>query len=232
MVDISLPEESGFAEFVSQLIADTFSAVVASQVQQELQLATLLEAAILEPEAFAEMHVEGETVEERLALLFPTDQSNRPHAIFVGAKYEPGKEKLESPPFLRLLGLELGRSDMRISRDGSSYLNESGVGKVRQAVRLQLAEMHLSAFRQIASRGVPRVLIDSGHVKAKVTFQIIQDEEAPRPPVIVGVPGLVAWRRLLPGRIVVRQADERAPQTTDLKIDVFGEVEVAFKTIT
>jgi hypothetical protein len=31
---------------------------------------------------------------------------------------------------------------------------------------------------------------------------------------------------------MVRQADERSPQTQKLKVNVFGEVEVEFKTVT
>lgn len=230
-----IPSANGFAEFVAQLIADTFAAVVESQADQELQLAELAAAVALDEQRFAEEVVEDEAVEARLIELFPTDDEKRPHAIHSGAPYDPGEKGDESPPIRATLGLQLERQHIRISRRGERFLNDRGVAAVQQAVRLELAEAQLSAFRLMAARGVPRVLVDSGHIRAKVTFEITEQKSKRTPvaPLVLGR-SVKAFSRpqLLPGRIMVRQADERSPQVTNSKIDVYGEVEVTFKTIT
>jgi hypothetical protein len=118
-----------------------------------------------------------------------------------------------------------------------------------EAVRLRLAAAHLAAVRQLVAQGVPRIHVDAGRVQAKLTFQLTQ--EAPSSPPeqsVVFFSALPAGeRRRFPGpaearplaaaaalpklRLAVRQASDRAPQLSRLSADVYGEVEVRFKTL-
>jgi predicted RNA-binding protein len=103
---------------------------------------------------------------------------------------------------------------------------------------MRLAERHLGAIREMVQRGMPRQLVDSARVKAKMTFQLLRVEDAKQPDVqsrltapllaLRSPQTLLATRLLSTARVVVRQADERAPNQ---KLDVYGEVEVTYKTV-
>jgi hypothetical protein len=116
------------------------------------------------------------------------------------------------------------------------------VNKIRAAVRQNLANANLTAIQEIIRRGISRVVADAGRVNAKLTYEVIEVEKSAEPKksaspsagikpskntLIVQEPGLLSKLRL-----EVRQADERAPQTQKLQVNVFGEVEIDFKTIT
>jgi hypothetical protein len=243
MPDIIAPLEMGFAEFVAKLIAEVFDAVADSQAEQALRQAEIVATAALTPEAFAEQLLSEEQVDAELARLFPTSEPNRPHAIFPGAVYRAKEHHIpESPAIESVLGLELGREDYLRGRAGETVLQPSAVDKVKRQTRLRLAHARLLALRQLVKQGIPRVLVDSGRVNAKMTFQAVRTEDASKPEIagrlaaplnpLGQIAGTPLPRSLANIRLVVRPADAQSPQTSQLQLNIFGEVEVTFKTVT
>lgn len=226
----------GFAEFAAKLISEVVDAVAASQVEQEQRHAELVEASRLAPHEFAESHLTEQEVETELARRFPPESREAPHAIVPGARVRPAVE-------LRELAVELAadRDFTKLPRQ-PPRLEEPGVEKIRQAVRLQMAEERLVALGELLARGVPRVLVDSGRVNAKLTFEVVTIEEAETPARAsrlaaplrrLGTITRTPERFTLPDvRLVVRQADERSPQASSVNANVYGEVEITFKTVT
>lgn len=112
--------------------------------------------------------------------------------------------------------------------------------EVREAVRLRLARSYLAALRALVTRGAPQLVIASGKVASKMTFQLASSEPAPVPvPAFSTAPAILRRRFDIPRatsspppfRLAVRQASDRAPQLSRLQVDVFGEVEVHFRTL-
>ena len=111
--------------------------------------------------------------------------------------------------------------------------------EVRAAVRLRLARSYLAALRALVDRGAPQLVIDSGRMASKLTFQLAASEPAPAPAFFSTAPASLRRRFDLPAaatapppfRLAVRQANDRAPQLSRLQVDVYGEVEVHFRTL-
>lgn len=249
--------QMGFAEFTAKLIADTFEAVTVALAEQETEFLELTRLAELPPEIFAQQAIADEDLEAGLAQLFPGDEEH-PHAVYVGAPYQPATSKTaEAPPFAALLGVTLIRGDWT-RRDTGIVLTQSGVDKVRAATRISLGLERYAALRQLLTRGLPRVLVDSGRINAKLTFEVTEVEEstattstaaaAPaattiEQPTMITRPittitplnrfvGLVRPFPQPNVRLLVRQVDTRDPQNTQAKVNVFSEVEITFKTVT
>ena len=234
--------EVGLADFIAKLISEVFDAVVTSQFDQEKRLADLSAAAGLPPEEFAKKFVTDEQTMEELERLFPGDSEKHPTLIYVGAPYRPERKGVsELPAIYAVLGITLEKGDYGVVKK-QTVLTSAGVKKVKSAVRQHLAKEHQAAFKEIIRRGLPRVITDAGRVNAKLTYEVLSIEDnaklekaaepgAPLRPlghsVFIPESGVLSQLRL-----VVRQADERSPQNQKLKVNVFGEVEVEFKTMT
>ena len=108
---------------------------------------------------------------------------------------------------------------------------------MRESFRLRIAAVRLSAIQQAVERGIPQVIVDSDQINAKVTFQVVLTEDADTPKLRdrLASPSYplssINMDELSKVRLVVRQADENASQTSNLQANVFGEVEITFKTI-
>jgi len=241
MADPALPNELGFAEFVAKLISEMFGAITSAQLDQEKSLAELSYAAEISLEDYAARYVTEDQITAELIRLFPSSSDEQPATVYEGAKYTPAIRKRKENPAIKLtIGVDLDTSDY--DRVGRRYvLNASAILKINNQLSLQLASEQQSAIQQIMNRGVPRVLADAGKINAKLTYEVITDEEATS---VERVKRIASPLTRLPGQqllsaapalskfhLVVRQADERAPQTPSLKVNVFGEVEITFKTV-
>ena len=228
-------------EFVSKLISEMFDAITTAQFDQEKRLAELAEASALSAEEFGKRYVTDEHVYAELIQLFPGNSTKYPTSIYVGAPYRPPAGNAdESPPIEAVSGVRLEKNDYGRKRE-KTILKESAVKKINAAVRNSLSRSQLAAIAQVLNRGMPRVIADSGKMNAKLTYEVISTEEAEQPErkkrilsPLKGKESLGALQKssaLSRFHLVVRQADERAPQTPNLKVNVFGEVEITFKTI-
>ena len=239
MANNPAPNELGFAEFVSKLISEMFDAIITALFDQEKRLAELAEASVFSVDEFGERYITDEQVFTELVQLFPGDSNKIPTLIYTGAPYLPPKNNVdESPPIETVTGVKLDKSDYGKKREQIS-LKSSAVKKISDAVRSDLAKVQLASISQLLNRGVPRVVTDAGKIKAKLTYEVLSNEEAALPQrskrlvtPLKGLGNFASFQKpsaLSKFNLIVRQADERAPQTPNLKVDVFGEVEITLR---
>jgi hypothetical protein len=262
VADIQIPVDLGFTEFVTTLLSEVLRSVVAAQGEQEERRRELLDVADLSVDEFASQHVTDDDVDAWLAEVLPSGDPERTHEAVRGAPYVPGgRGEAESPPFAELLGVELTREMFDEER---GTLLEEGEAALRAAARRLLAERQLQVVRDLAERGLPRVVVDAGRITAKLTFEALQyrDQEevaraqeaegeaaasegplgAPilrtfRPTIMAGrLPHLqhttVVPEALRDVRLRVRTADPRAPSSPTARANVYGEVELTFRSVT
>jgi hypothetical protein len=164
--------ELGFAEFVAKLISDTFSAILSSQVEQKDKIAELDRLMAMSETEFLNMCLADEQmlmqVEEQLRLLFPSEKEPG-HTIFAGASYQPKTpRKEESPAIFEMIGLTLSKDEGDFKAD---KLTQNGVDRIYQAVIEPIAMQQRNSLASIINDGIPKLIVDSGKVNAKLTFQ-------------------------------------------------------------
>lgn len=240
MSDALIPEEMGFAEFAARLIEETFAAIIASSTDQQQAIDEIAAAAGLDAESFAQRYVSEEEITAELARMFPTYES-RPYVLAAGAPYTPeSRTAKEAPAFAQVLGVVLERSDYTVGRAGTT-LKPSAVARLRDAAGERVAQIRLAALEGVARMGTPRIVVDAGRIKARLVFRVVRLADADKPEVKerlaaplrpLGAVGGLGAQALSGLRFTVRQASDRTPQSSQLSADVFGEIELHFKTIT
>jgi hypothetical protein len=166
MAQVQRVSELGFADFVAMLLVETLDAIVASHSSQEERLRALNDAAEQGLEDFTG-NIADEIVEGALAELFPDGTG--------GTAVVPGGE-VPSATHLATLGVVLPRAAVRDDR-----LTSAGVSQIRDAIRARLARTHWESLQEVARRGVPRVRVDGGVLRSKLTFSALSRTEAGEP---------------------------------------------------
>lgn len=241
-------KDLGLAEFVAGLISETFEAVSASLEEQVRREGEMKSAVVLPPAEFLERYIkpdEREAVVKELCIeLFG-------ELLEEGSPYQPGKGSQKEKPALReVLGLELKeRTGVRKKPGGGGWeLTETGVKEVRAAILERFAASQQETLLQVLNKGMPRIVVDSGRILSKVSFSLLEKQEASSPAASAAAtasiaPSLLSKRTAVLNRLGkartnlvmpsvqfrVRQADEEAPQSS--KTDLYGEVEIHFRTV-
>ncbi len=260
MADVESPVQVGFAEFMARLMSEVFDSVITSQIDQEQRYAEMLASAALTEEAYASQQISDSDVAGEVSGLFPPrpEDKDKPSAIYSGSPYFPDKKnQIESPSLLAVLGIKLNKEDL-MAEGEELFLTQGAVDAVSGHVRIKMAEIHLGLVKQIISRGLPRVVVDSGRINGKLTFHLTEStqnqalESETRETVAPGMEAKVGSMakasvlsasgksiftlpkaRILPNvKLMVKQADDTSPQSSQVKANVYGEVEITFKTIT
>lgn len=95
---------------------------------------------------------------------------------------------MPSPEGLSRLGIVLTRAAVR-----DNTLTAAGVDQIREGVRRYLAVSHRESLQEVAQRGVPRVHVDGGVLRSKLTFSALRrdddEEEAQEGPTRLDGPG-------------------------------------------
>ncbi|KGN42580.1 hypothetical protein [Knoellia aerolata] len=240
----STVSDVGFAEFVAVLLVETLDSIVASHASQEDRLRALEAAADFTAEEVAATSITAGMVDLTLVELFPDGKGGT--SVVVGGP-SPSQDVLAE------LGVTVPR------RDGG--LSSGDVGAIRNAVALLLARRHLESVQEVRRRGVPRVVVDGGTLRAKLAFTTTRRADTtPATPRRAGA-GLTpaATRDVLGSLPVSRIGDLLGPRATVLrpevldgirdlrlrvrppetnpepgtpveKADVFGEIEIRFRT--
>jgi hypothetical protein len=233
----------GFAEFAAQLVAELHEAVLAAQAGQDDRRTELASLATMRAEQFARRYITDDEIDSELARLFP-GRGAKGHRIRAGLRYAAvTARKPEAPPIQTRLGIRLGRPDLR-SRSGRRVeLTAAGVKTIRDAVRLRLSEARLRPLRQMATQGMPRVVVDSGHVNVKLNFRLVDLDKMGvrngKDAAVVSLKPLAGMtsagkdgsplRRL---RLVVRQVNNQTtPSPPTTAASGIGELELIFKTV-
>jgi len=236
---ITKPVELGFSEFVSKLIADTFEAVVSSSISQEEDWNQLDELLSMEKEVFVSQVVDDEMIKNELIRLFPDEEGAC--AIVKDAKYtkaNPDKEEAEMPPIETLINY----------KPKGNKLSQADVDSIRSVVRSLLGEKKYEVLRKVFSAGATKVVVDAGKINAKLNFNILQESDGSTggsggdpPPdnnkrIIIkrGLRGFGGFSRPMEMRGVhffVKPPVDSDPQTHQVKANIYGEVEIQFKTV-
>ena len=224
----------GFAEFVAKLISETFDSILTAQTDQELRILDLSTAAQLTAEAFAEAYVTDDAVDAALAQLYPSSDGEHAHRVYDGASLDT--------TITDALGVEVP--------EGATTFDADVVSAVRDAITSKLAKNHLSALQTAAARGFNRIVVDSGRISAKLVYTVYtesssdddtssdtSDSDAYTSTVLVDAYAsrisALSQPLVLPGtRLLVRPVDDRSSQVTQITTNIYGEVELTFKTVT
>lgn len=240
----STVSDVGFAEFVAVLLVETLDSIVASHASQEDRLRALEATADLTAEEVAATSITAGMVDLTLVELFPDGQGGT--SVVVGGP-------TPAPDVLAELEVKVPRRD--------AGLTSGDVGMIRNAVALLLARRHLESVQEVRRRGVPRVVVDGGTLRAKLAFTTTRRAgaapsssgragggltPAATRDVLASLPisridGLLGPRarvlrpEVLDGirdlRLRVRPPEtDPEPGTPAEKADVFGEIEIRFRT--
>jgi hypothetical protein len=191
--------ELGFAEFVAKLISDTFDAIFASQVDQKNKMAELYALLAMEREAFIDLCLTDDALldqlDNQLQDLFG-DNSEIGHLVQEGSVYQPETENVaEFPAYKELLNVTLVKQvDYKEKAPAQTHLREpieqqpktpsrkpqqrkyifillpAGVNKIKRAIMAKIGEHQRSSIASMMSDGIPRLVVDSGKINAKLTF--------------------------------------------------------------
>ncbi len=237
---ITNPVELGFSEFVSKLISDTFEAVITTSISQEEDWTQLNELLSQELDVFTSLVVDREMVENEILRLFPDNTGGT--TIVDGAKYQKAdleKSISENPPIEAFTGY----------KPKSDELKDKDVSAIFEIIRVQLGQKQYDVLSRVFSRGATKVIVDAGKINAKLNFEILQveEQEVPDDPVSdisLAVNKRIFVKRKFPGfsglarpiemknvHFFVKPPTDKDPQTHQVKANVYGEVEIQFKTI-
>lgn len=242
MPDAIIPDELGFADFAGELIEETFAAILQNMAEQDEAAAALVRQASLDLDAFAAEAVTEEELDLHLASLFPVRRrGTSPVALDAPYAAAPDASQKEQPPLFEKLGLVLDRKDLIVAPGKPPRIGASAVRKIRAAAARQLAAPRQTLVRSLVRQGIPRVQVEAGTVKAKLAFRMVRLADAAKPEFANRL--VRPLRPLLPGglqrppaarasRLVVRTASDRAPQAGSASVELFGEVELKFRTVT
>ncbi|MEO7131966.1 MAG: hypothetical protein ABIZ07_11370 [Dermatophilaceae bacterium] len=156
----------GFADFVAVLLVETLESIVAAHTSQEERLSALQAAAGLTVEEFAQTGITTELLDATADRLFPDGEGGS--TLAVGGPL-PDRDALDE------LGATLEKRDVK-----DKTLTASGVDRIREALTLYLARRQLEAFREADARGIPRVRVEGGTLRAKLNFTAV--DTSPRSP--------------------------------------------------
>ncbi|MEW6326883.1 MAG: hypothetical protein AB1487_04730 [Thermodesulfobacteriota bacterium] len=226
---VTKPAEVGFAEFTGQLISETFQAVVQSLAQQEREIRELERLVSMELPDFARATIAEDVLRAEIIRLFPSKEGKEAESsIDPGSLYTPRDEKqAEDPAIFIQTGYLVTEED--IERDAQTRrfkITSKGYGHIKERARLSLAAAYKESLLALFQKGMPRVLVDHGRINTKLSFYLTQKTEETKPK----VSSSFIYRASLP-RLTVKPVSNRTPEFLTLKVDVIGEVEITFKTI-
>lgn len=236
------PVELGFSEFVSKLVADTFESVISSLYTQEENWLQLKELLSHDVEEFTSFVVDEVMLENELIRLFPDNEGGT--TIVKDGKYQksdPQQNINEEPPIQMYTGYQ------PITKN----LSDKDVLEIKRRVKLQLGQKQYEIMNNVLARGTTKLIVDGGKINAKLNFEILQIEEENESndsttvaDDLLNAKSRIIVKRKLPGfgglsrpiemknvHFFVKPPTDSDPQTHQLKANVYGEVEIYFKTI-
>lgn len=218
--------ELGFSEFVSLLVTETLDAVIASLQEQEKRVVELQQSLFYTPAEFGKRYLTDEIVRAEILRLFPSPEGTEgKSAVDAGASYQPAREKQnEVPPIFEMTGYRMAKGDWeKLIKE--IVITQKGYENIANAVRESLASSQIESLRVLTARGLPRVYVDNGHIKAKLNFRLEEQENktSSKSASLINKP--------VGGRLFIQPINTRGPEFLTLKADVTSEVEVTFKTI-
>jgi len=223
-VELLKPVELGFAEFVSQLISETLQAIVTSMIQQEKKIREVENLMTLDTDIFTERVINDEIVRNEILQIFPSKEEGK-SSVDEGSPYVPeNKEEgvKENPPIFSLINYKMSEGDFKKTDIGYT-ITTSGYKNICNHVKVLLSAQYKSAISNIIRRGFPRVLVDHGKINSKISISLRSETEKKE--------GNITIKPFLPV-LRVQPINNRSPEFLGLNVNIVGEVEITFKTIT
>ncbi|RDD30585.1 hypothetical protein CR161_07595 [Prosthecochloris sp. ZM] len=240
--------DMGLAEFVAGLISETFEAVTASQEEQVRREAEMRAAHAMSSGEFRKRYLpEGEVRQ----LVGDAAQEYFGTAIEPNMAYAPADTRnVEHPAFQDVLGITLQEKVDYAKASGvrSMVVTEKGVRKIEDALLDRVIVDQQQVILQVLNRGIARIVVDTGKIFSRVSFSLVEHEASTSDNAAVSGPtpivrSIVSKRAAVMNRLSrnrsnlvmpgvefrVRQADDQAPQSS--KADLYGEVEIHFRTV-
>lgn len=237
---IMSPVDLGFSEFVSKLIADTFEAILSSAYSQEENWDKLRELLSHDLEKFTDLTIDEEMLRNEIIRLFPDEQGET--SIVKDGKYSKAdlSRNIAEKPLIEYY---------TAYKPKRNKLSENDVNEIYRIVRNQLGQKHYEILSAVLSKGTTKVIVDAGKINAKLNFEIYQLEDSenneepaagipliPRERIIVKqkLPifgGLSKPTELKNVHFLVKPPTDSTPQSGQIKVNVYSEVEIQFKTI-
>jgi hypothetical protein len=223
--------ELDFAEFASTLISETLNAVITSMLTQEKQVAEIEQQSMLTPEQYARENLTDEIIRAEILRLFPSNSEREDKSsVDIGEPYTVNGENDELPLINKKIGYTVTQQDLDTIKANNqinqTVINQVGYGRIYAAVRLTLAAQHLAVLKQIISRGIPRVYVNDGHIKSKLTLrfetQTSTDTTTLNGSKITGL-GI--------RKLIAQPVNANKTEVLTLNADILSEVEISFKTV-
>jgi hypothetical protein len=191
-------------------------------------VAELEQQAMLSPEQYARENLTDEMVREEILRLFPANNGKEERSsVDIGEPYIIHGENDESPLINKKIGYTMTQQDLDTNKTNNQIvINKAGYNNIYAAVKLTLAVQHLTVLRQIIKRGIPRVYVNEGHIKSKLTISF-EDQTSPN----VATLNMPRITGLGIRKLRVQPVNATKPEILTLNADILSEIEISFKTV-
>lgn len=226
MSELLKPVELGFVEFVSQLISETLQAVVTSMIQQEKKIREIEEFMALDTDTFTERVINDEMVKNEILQIFPSKEEGK-SSVDEKSQYVPENKEdgvKENPPIYSLIFYKMSEKDFEYAGNGH-IITQEGYKNICNHIKVLLSAQYKSAIGNIISRGFPRVLVDHGKINSKISISLRSETEKKEGKNTMLIKPFLPVLRVQP-------INNRSPEFLGLNVNIVGEVEITFKTIT
>lgn len=99
----------------------------------------------------------------------PGETAIRPGALYIHPERFPLGDLGETPPVERVLGVRIDSANLEIV-DGVALVTAAAVEQVRETVERYLGERRKRVYKEIATEGYPRPVVDDLSIEAALTF--------------------------------------------------------------
>jgi hypothetical protein len=224
----ALADEIDFPAFVAGLVRGTFDAIVDATIRQMEEFANLVSAVARDVDAFTR-----ENVSDTQARLWLAQQ--HPQDLAVDPPTEAGTEPV----------LQSRRAE---DDEPPSWLADYGVGdqaltgevieeQLVPAARRALGESRLKTLATMVLLGMNRVIVRDGRIAARVRFRATARDNVAVDYKVSQDPGGSGWGSRGAGlyeghQTMISTVGVNAQSDTDLKVELFGQVEINFASET
>lgn len=209
--------EIALADFTALMINETFDAIISSTYQQQDKIREMQQAVTLPIEEFVKLYITEQLINDEKLRLFGFSTVNPGvSAVHKGEQYTPAQKGIaEKPPIFDKCGVKIKKGDIGESEVGR-FISDGASQKIEKSIALKLGKTMQDHIKDIGNAGVPRLLIESGHITAKLAMRL---EEQP------------AGTSDLKQKMLVRPLSMKNQEILSIKANLSSEIEIKFRTV-
>lgn len=237
--------EIGFPEFTAKLVTDVFDALVAANITQTAAYVELVQEMGKSLKDFindTKDDIGGDQILQFLAAtLPPTTATEEPSVVEVGHTLTASEVTTLNN------ALEVAELDAPYNKVATAVaLNAPGVDAILNAVAVRIAANKYTTLKEMVRQGILRLVVESGVIETRLTFSTFgssfyennaqsfhRDDFAFRAKASTGK-SLSAWVKASAATsytsVNVRTAQETHRDVSGSNVQIFGRVEIRFKT--